>query len=584
MEKSGSSSSLKSFAKRRLLSDMIGGSREAAKKKNKPCKEFILVIQKESLSIINSLLKMTDLTSNGVFGVERLDLARKPFPMFQAIYFINPTNEAFDQIAQDMEDGLYSHIHIFTVSEIPEEVMANLSSKKKMIRKLLSLKELNLDFRTVDDCTFTLEMFGILNYLYFEDHGYKSLICDRIAKKLFCALSIMMPTQSLEVTFQKTKTCSLVAGGVLDKFQAYLDNLAKSKAPEEDKDGPIKVLILERSYDVITPLMHDFYYQSLVGDLLEVGYDDTVSFITTDQQGKKTNQKAILDGDDQVWKEFRYKHMADALSGVNESFKSMIEQTAAAKLQKGEYDNIDINKMQEIVRGMPEYTLTLKKYTLHMSLLDRLMGNFSKKNLKEIGDLEQTISTGVDSDEYKPSSSKIFQKFFEVLKNNPELSDDLKLRLSLLLYCNLSLSDSSKTKVKGVLDSELDKRCLLNLNYLNVDLAAPSKATKNKLSDGHKAEAKKKMRSEKYDLCRYTVPLDRILDEYLEGRMDQTKFESQLMPKGAKQKNYLPNNLAAFRSHNVSKKKRTNRSKLVLFIIGGITYPEIRVLKTKGKR
>lgn len=56
------------------------------------------MIENATLKVINSLIKMTDLTSNGVFGVEKIELKRKPFPNFQAIYFITPTIENFDFI------------------------------------------------------------------------------------------------------------------------------------------------------------------------------------------------------------------------------------------------------------------------------------------------------------------------------------------------------------------------------------------------------------------------------------------------------------------------------------------------------
>ena len=98
MEPEEQSITLKGYSRKRVISDMIGGAKQAAVEQNKPCREFILVIENETLKVINSLIKMTDLTSNGVFGVEKIELKRKPFPSFQAIYFITPTIENFDYI------------------------------------------------------------------------------------------------------------------------------------------------------------------------------------------------------------------------------------------------------------------------------------------------------------------------------------------------------------------------------------------------------------------------------------------------------------------------------------------------------
>ena len=149
---------------------------------------------------------MTDLTSNGVFGVEKIELKRKPFPNFQGIYFITPTKENFDFIEQDAIGKIYKFFHIYTTNEIPNGVMSHLAGKSLLISKIITLKELNIDFRTIDDCTFTLETKNLLHKLYYDDSDNEKIL-SHLAKKLYCALSVMMPTASLEVTFQKTKIC-----------------------------------------------------------------------------------------------------------------------------------------------------------------------------------------------------------------------------------------------------------------------------------------------------------------------------------------------------------------------------------------
>ena len=77
---------------------MIEGSRNAAKDKKKPAQMLILIIEDYTLGIVNALLSMSDLTSNGVFAIEKLELIRKPFPSAHAIYFLEPTEKNLDKI------------------------------------------------------------------------------------------------------------------------------------------------------------------------------------------------------------------------------------------------------------------------------------------------------------------------------------------------------------------------------------------------------------------------------------------------------------------------------------------------------
>jgi len=81
--------------------------------------------------------------------------------------------------------------------------MAHIATKRTMISKIITLKELNIDFKTIDDCTFTLEMQGLYHRLYYDDSDNERVF-EFIAKKLYCALSVLMPTQSLEVTYSNS--------------------------------------------------------------------------------------------------------------------------------------------------------------------------------------------------------------------------------------------------------------------------------------------------------------------------------------------------------------------------------------------
>jgi len=103
-------------------------------------------------------------------------------------------------------------------------------------------------------------------------------------------------------------------------------------SPVDESAGAIKLLILDRSYDPITPLAHDFYYQSLIGDLIDMGYDEPFEFTVTSSSGEKTLNKHYLDENDSVWTNFRYKHMADTLDGINLEFKEMTKHSKAAKI------------------------------------------------------------------------------------------------------------------------------------------------------------------------------------------------------------------------------------------------------------
>ena len=63
--------------------------------------------------------------------------------------------------------------------------------------------------------------------------------------------------------------------------------------------------------------------------------------------------------------------MAEALDGIPTEFQEFVNMNTLAKVQKGVLNNLDLNKMSEIVKSMPQYNELLSKYTMHMNLIDQ---------------------------------------------------------------------------------------------------------------------------------------------------------------------------------------------------------------------
>jgi syntaxin-binding protein 1 len=54
-------------------------------------------------------------------------------------------------------------------------------------------------------------------------------------------------------------------------IEDFIESQKKNKAELIQKDaGNIFLLILDRKFDILTPFIHDFYYQPLIYDLLNI--------------------------------------------------------------------------------------------------------------------------------------------------------------------------------------------------------------------------------------------------------------------------------------------------------------------------
>jgi len=58
--------------------------------------------------------------------------------------------------------------------------------------------------------------------------------------------------------------------------------------------------------------------------------------------------------------------------------------------------------MSEMIKTMPKYNEFKEKYGFHIEMLSDIYQNYEKNNLKEQGELEQTIVLGTNDQGKKP--------------------------------------------------------------------------------------------------------------------------------------------------------------------------------------
>jgi len=65
------------------------------------------------------------------------------------------------------------------------------------------------------------------------------------------------------------------------------------------------ILILDRSFDMITPFIHDYNYQSIVFDYLELGDRGEVTVNLGKDGAAPEKKKVLLGPEDPIWELFK---------------------------------------------------------------------------------------------------------------------------------------------------------------------------------------------------------------------------------------------------------------------------------------
>lgn len=255
-------------------------------------------------------------------------------------------------------------------------------------------------------------------------------------------------------------------------------------------------------------------------------------------------------------------------------------------MQKGVTQNLSINDMQKMIKDMPQYTELLTRYSLHMNLIGQCLESFNTLGLKLIGDVEQTVATGVDANGDSPSSSDIFASVIKTM-GTTSMSPQNRLRLAMLTVSSLNLNEANMQKLKSLLMSPNDVKALDNLIYLGVRNDPSKGATKSKLSDEEKKYFKNYAKNAKYDLIRFTPRLQTVLEQLANNQLSVAQFNIQTvstMKGGVPTKKLLSNDLLAFKTGGGSKSTSlASKDKVIVFFLGGISHSEVRVVKELGR-
>lgn len=141
------------------------------------------------------------------------------------------------------------------------------------------------------------------------------------------------------------------------------------------------LLILDRTFDLISPVVHDFFYQTNVVDIKDgVNEDGAV---------KVENKMVYLSDQDELWVKLRNMHFLESFNYVNEQVQSIVDTS------KTDTSKLALKDMAEMMRKLPKQQEMMRGYKIHVDLLNRVTTNLQNNKISKIVDLEQQIVSGL---------------------------------------------------------------------------------------------------------------------------------------------------------------------------------------------
>jgi len=571
---------------------------------------MILVVDGEGLRMISSAMGMYDLMEHRVTTVENLSMKRAPFKDMAVIYLIAPTEESINQVINDWTDTskqLYANtIFLNFLYRVPDKLVAKIKECRNMLKRLKVFTEINVNFVVKESHCFHLDMNSSFTNIY-SSNNYDSGVTD-YENEIITKLITFFATVN-EYPYIRFKQDSVVSNRIAKKLQAAMNDFIRNNNnwwyygdSKHNSRERCTFLVLDRNNDMISPLIHEFTYQAMVSDLLEMD-GDQLTYKLPENKGGAADDDGVVDSDkkdvllndnDEVWVEFRHKHIADVMQTVSKRIMDIMSTNKASKLQNtSENKNMSVAELASALKALPEYRELVSKLNQHMHIANECFSKYNKESLGDLGELEQTLATGEDEDGKTPKLSDLIEEIVNIL---PSLSSINKVRL--ICIALLSQHDSFEEEHKNqILDaasfSSQDKLIIDSLFKVfkpSTEDALNKSATSNLLGNifgGKKIQKSNQASNDsEYAACRYVTNVKSILDAMVNDRLSQDTYPgTQPLP------TFKTTTAASVRTRTAgnqtktskwSRDKKKNKKKTytggrqIVFIVGGICMSEIR--------
>ncbi|MCJ1257800.1 vacuolar sorting protein VPS33/slp1 [Lignoscripta atroalba] len=364
----------------------------------------------------------------------------------------------------------------------------------------------------------------------------------------------------------------------LDQYTKYHDDF-----PPASPRPRGALIITDRSMDLFAPFLHEFTYQAMIHDLLPIEEADKTSYKTIVNQGEANEEEKNMEIGEQdgIWVENRHLHMKDLLEKLVSDFNKFRADNPQFA-ESGDNAN-SLNNIKDMLAGLPQFQKGKEAYSLHLNMAQEAMNLFQKCRLPDIASVEQSLATGFDED-YKRPKNLADQVVRLLDDDNVTFPDRLRLIIEYMLYREgLFPSDIQKLLAHARLPSQ-DGEVIQNLELLGARVHKPMKDTRPINQSLFSRKPPPPQGPEDSSLSRYNPAVKFMLEEHIQGTLDQSIFPFTKPHLDAAEGLTGQENVsqASLRSAKPTwARTRPSamepRQRIIVFMAGGATYSESRV-------
>jgi len=580
---------------------------------------MVLIVDEASTRIISSCVGMYRLMESRINLVEDLTKKRAPYRQSAPIYFLTPTLDSVNRLIEDWtpskkKQPLYADtIFLYFTKTLPDDLLQKIKACKPLVKRLKVFNEVNIDFIASEVRAFHFDMEASFAPLY-----RKNPTPSEDTLSIFSSITSKLVTlcASLnEYPHIRYRTSSPIASNLANHFHQKLTEYIGSNETwwyhgdaEHTERGRATLLLLSRADDCLSPLLHEFTYQAMVYDLLDVDHEKITYSAemagSVDPEGNAVDtidKDALLNDDDELWVELRGKHIADVIQILSGRIREIVNSSTGVALSANgtKAKALSLSQMSNALRALPEYREVMSKLTQHMNMAHRCMDIFNAENLIDLSELEQTLATGKTEEGNDPRVADMVDQVESALGEAKNILARFRL-LAIFIVSQDGLRPEDEERLMNA--ARLDpfyRKALQNLEILDIPMVKTVTGG-NRMSLSLRKNAMKLLSKgntddteSEYASSRFACELKGILTELQENKLSLDDFPSVLpMPVESLESSGYSSMAKSVRTSGTNSRfrRRSTEStemggaklfgaRQIVFMAGGACYSELRTTR-----